>query len=205
MQSIYDIEYNVSLIYLGEYIDNYNLLLILNDAHDRCDNHNITRLYFGRVNYKKNKNFNSNQELLNSLCKNEDVDFLYDESEFELLNKNLNIHLQFETVLYNRTLNINLENQENLLDLFLLKFNFNQCVCEREDDNLIITIGNIKLSFFNEQLSEISNYKSLLEANIKNKVRFNNNKVKKLYEEIKLLKIENDLFNNNFDILFNKV
>jgi hypothetical protein len=198
MQSIYNLEYNVSLIYLGEYIDNYNLLLILNDTPE-------TRLYFGRVNYKKNKNFNSNQELLNSLCKNEDVEFLYDESEFELLNKNLNIHLQFETVLYNRTLNINLENQDNILDLFLLKFNFNHCICEREDDKLIITVDNIKLSFLNEQLSELYNYKYLLEANIKTKIRFNNNKVKKLYEEIKLLKIENDLFNNNFDILFNKI
>jgi len=200
MQSIYNLEYNISLIYLGEYIDNYNLLLILNDTqHSKLNesygsNKNV--VYLGRVNHKKNKNYNSNEELLNSLCRNENVEFVYDESEFELINKNENIHLQFENVSYNKTFNINLDNTDNLLDLFLSKLNYSYCLLERKE-KLVVEINNIKLVFN----LELELNKQFLEAKIKNNISLNNNKIRELSNLLRNLKSENNLLEENLKYL----
>jgi hypothetical protein len=194
------LEYNISLIYLGEYIDNYNLLLILNDTqHSKLNesygsNKNV--VYLGRVNHKKNKNYNSNEELLNSLCRNENVEFVYDESEFELINKNENIHLQFENVSYNKTFNINLDNTDNLLDLFLSKLNYSYCLLERKE-KLVVEINNIKLVFN----LELELNKQFLEAKIKNNISLNNNKIRELSNLLRNLKSENNLLEENLKYL----
>ena len=193
-QTIYNLEYNISLIYLDKYIDNNNLLLILNE-----NNKNI--VYLGRVNFFKNKNiFSSNEELLISLCRNDNVEFIYDESEFELVNKKDNIHLQFENVSYNKTFYIKINNNDNVLDLFLSKLNYDYCLLER-NDNLNIDIGNIKLIFNFDDLDLVSS-KHLLEAKIKTNISLNNNKVRELTNNLKSLKLKNNLLEENMRLLF---
>lgn len=199
MQTIYNLEHNISLIYLDEYIDNYNLLLIINNS-------NSNTVYLGRVNYKKNKNlFNSNEELLNSLCRNENVEFIYDDSEFELINKNDNIHLQFENVSYNKTFNINLDSNASkwcdVLDLFLSKLNYSYCLLERNDNHLSIKIDNITLVFNYDALNLMEN-KYLFESKIKNNILQNNNKIRELSNTLRNLKSENNLLENNLKNMF---
>ena len=194
-QTIYNLEHNISLIYLDEYIDNYNLLLVINNS-------NSNTVYLGRVNYKKNKNlFNSNEELLNSLCRNENVEFIYDDSEFELINKNDNIHLQFENVSYNKTFNINLDNNNNVLDLFLSKLNYSYCVVERHNNSLSVKIDNITLVFNYDNLDLMDN-KYLFESKIKNNISLNNNKIRELSNTLRNLKSENNLLESNMKNLF---
>ena len=194
-QIIDTLEHNISLIYLDEYIDNYNLLLVINNS-------NSNTVYLGRVNYKKNKNlFTSNEELLNSLCRNENVDFIYDDSEFELINKNDNLHLQFENVSYNKTFNINLDNNNNVLDLFLSKLNYSYCVVERLNNSLSVKIDNITLVFNYDNLDLMDN-KYLYESKIKNIISQNNNKIRELSNTLRNLKSENNLLENNFNNLF---
>ncbi len=194
-QYIFNLEYNVSLIYLDKYIDNYNLLLIINNSNDNT-------VYLGKVNYKKYKNlFTSNEELLNSLCRNENVEFMYDDNEFELINKNDSIHLQFENVSYDKTFNINLENNNHVLDFFLSKLSYNFCILENNNDNLIVKINNITLSFDYNKLNLIDN-KYLLESKIKNNILQNNNKIRELSYNLRNLKLENNLLEDNMKHLF---
>jgi hypothetical protein len=194
-QYILNLEYNVSLIYLDKYIDNYNLLLIINNSNDNT-------VYLGKVNYKKYKNlFSSNEELLNSLCRNENVEFIYDDNEFELINKNDCIHLQFENITYDKTFNINLENNNNVLDFFLSKLSYNFCILEKNNNKLLLIINNITLCFDYDELKIIDN-KYLLESKIKNNILQNNNKIRELSYNLRNLKSENNLLEENMKHLF---